>query len=87
MTDNKIMIYSLSTCGHCKSAKKFLNDNNIPFNHIDVDLLDKEDRRNTLETVKKYNERVSFPTIVINETVIVGFKENDIKEALGLNGY
>ena len=87
MADNKIMIYSLSTCGHCKSAKKFLNDNDIPFNHIDVDLLEKEDRRDTLETVKKYNERVSFPTIIINDTVIVGFKENDIKEALGLNGY
>jgi len=30
------------------------------------------------------NPRCSFPTIKINEKVIVGYKEKEIKEALGI---
>jgi glutaredoxin len=37
-----------------------------------------------VEEVKKVNERCSFPTIIIGDKVIVGYKEKDIKEALGL---
>ena len=34
--------------------------------------------------VKKWNPQVSFPTIVINDDkTIVGFKEDEIKEAIG----
>ena len=35
----KIKIYTLSTCSHCKATKKFLNDNSLPFDCVDVDLL------------------------------------------------
>ncbi len=83
MFDKKIMVYSLSTCGHCKSAKKFFNDNSIDYESIEVDLLDKTERKKILNEVKRYNERCSFPTIVIGDTVIVGFREEKIKEALG----
>ena len=37
-----------------------------------------------LEDVKKFNPKCSFPTIIIGEKVIVGFRENEIREALGL---
>jgi len=37
-----------------------------------------------LEDVKKFNPRCSFPTIIIGNTVVVGYKENEIREALGL---
>jgi glutaredoxin len=49
-----------------------------------VDLLSGEERAAILEDVKKFNPRCSFPTIVIGETVIIGFKEKEIREALGL---
>ena len=36
-----------------------------------------------MEELKKWNPRCSFPTIVINDSkCIVGFKEDDIKEAV-----
>jgi glutaredoxin-like protein NrdH len=35
--------------------------------------------------VRKLNPRCSFPTIIIGERVIIGFKENEIKEALGIS--
>ncbi len=37
-----------------------------------------------MEDVKKFNPKCSFPTIIIGEKVIVGYKEDEIKEALGL---
>jgi hypothetical protein len=37
-----------------------------------------------LAEVKQINKRCSFPTMVIGEKVIVGFRENEIMEALGI---
>lgn len=84
MSDKPVKLYSLSTCSHCKFTKKFLNDCTIRYDFIDVDLLEGEERKAILEDVKKFNPKCSFPTIIIGEKVIVGFKENEIKEALGL---
>jgi len=84
MSDKSVKIFSLSTCSHCKSTKKFLKDCTIMYEFVDVDLLDGEERKAILEDVKKFNPKCSFPTIVIGDTVIVGYKEEEIKEALGL---
>jgi glutaredoxin-like protein NrdH len=84
MTDNPVKLYSLSTCSHCKSTKKLLNDCTIVYDFVDVDLLEGEERKAILEDVKKFNPKCSFPTIIIGEKVIVGYKEDEIKEALGL---
>jgi glutaredoxin-like protein NrdH len=84
MADKPIKIYSLSTCSHCKSTKKFLSDCTVQYEFVDVDLLEGSERRAILEDVKKLNPKCSFPTIIIGEKVIVGYKEDEIKEALGL---
>lgn len=84
MSQEKVKIFSLSTCSHCKSTKKFLNDCTIKYEFVDVDLLEGEERKAILEDVKKFNPKCSFPTIIIGEKVIVGFKEDEIKEALGI---
>ncbi|MDZ7699441.1 MAG: glutaredoxin family protein [Deltaproteobacteria bacterium] len=82
--DDKVKMYTLSTCSHCKATKKFLDECNVAYKFEDVDLLQGEERTAILEDVKKLNPRCSFPTIVIGDKVIVGFKEAEIKEALGL---
>ncbi|MCF8052114.1 MAG: glutaredoxin family protein [Desulfobacterales bacterium] len=84
MSKPPVKIYSLSTCSHCKSAKKYLGDCSIKYEFVDVDLLEGDERKAILEDVKKFNPRCSFPTIIIGEKIIVGYKENEIKEALGL---
>ncbi|MCP4111058.1 MAG: glutaredoxin family protein [Desulfobacteraceae bacterium] len=81
---SSVQIYTLSTCSHCKATKKFLDDCTVKYEFVDVDMLHGEERSAILEDVRKYNPRCSFPTIIIGENVIVGFKENEIKEALGL---
>jgi len=84
INDKPVKIYSLSTCSHCKATKKFLSDCTIKYDFIDVDLLQGEERKAILEDVKKYNPKCSFPTIIIGDKVVVGFIEEEIKEALGL---
>jgi glutaredoxin-like protein NrdH len=79
-----VKIYTLSTCSHCKATKKLLNDLKIEYDFIDVDLLEGEERKAILEDVKKLNPQCSFPTILIGDEVIVGYREDKIKEALGL---
>ena len=80
----KVKIFTLSTCSHCRATKKFLHDNGVAFDYVDVDLLQGDERQIILKEVKQYNPQRSFPTIIIGDNIIIGFKENDIKEALGL---
>lgn len=81
-----VKIYTLSTCSHCKAAKKFLNDNNVTYQAIDIDLLQANERETILGEVVQYNPKRSFPTIVIGgNKIIVGFKESDIREALKIS--
>lgn len=82
--EKKAKIYTLSTCSHCKATKKFLDECKVEYQFTDVDLLEGEERAAILEDVKKFNPRCSFPTIIIGDKVIVGYKEEEIKEALGL---
>jgi glutaredoxin len=83
-TQPDVKIYSLSTCSHCKAAKKFLGECTIKYEFVDVDMLEGDERRAIIEDVKKFNPRCSFPTVIIGDKVIVGYKEKEIKEALGL---
>ena len=84
MTEKPIKLYTLSTCSHCKSTKKFLNECTVQYEFVEVDLLEGEERKAILEDIKKLNPRCSFPTLIIGDEVIVGFKEKKIREALGL---
>jgi glutaredoxin-like protein NrdH len=80
----KVKMYTLSTCSHCKATKKFLSENGIKFDYVDVDLIQGDDRQKILEEVEQYNPNRSFPTIIIGDNIIIGFKESDIREALGI---
>lgn len=82
MDECSVKIYTLSTCGHCKSTKKLLQDCGVQFECIDVDKLDGDAQSSILEEVKKLNPDCSFPTIVIGDKIIVGYREKEIKEAL-----
>lgn len=79
-----VKIYTLSTCSHCRAAKKFLNDSNISYSFTDVDLLAGDERKAALDEVMKLNPQASFPTILIGDKVIVGFREDEIRKALNI---
>ena len=79
-----VKIYTLSTCSHCRATKQFLNECEIKYDFTDVDILQGEERKAVLDDIRKVNPKCSFPTIIIGDKVIVGFKEDEIREALGI---
>ena len=79
-----VQLFSLSTCGHCKATKTLLSECAVKYDFTDVDLLTGKERTAILEDIKKFNPNCSFPTIIIGDMVIVGFKEKEIKAALKL---
>jgi glutaredoxin len=79
-----VMLYALSTCGWCAKTKELLRELGIAFDYAFVDLLDGDEQNKAMDTVEKFNPSGSFPTLVIdNRRCIVGFKEKEIREALG----
>ena len=49
-----------------------------------MDLLVGEERSQTMRRLKNINPACSFPTITIDQRVIVGFKEEKLRRALSL---
>lgn len=79
----QVYLYALSTCGWCKKTREFLEDNDIEYEYTYVDLLKGAERDQIMDIVRKLNPKGSFPTVVIdNSRVIVGFKEDELREAL-----
>jgi glutaredoxin-like protein NrdH len=79
-----VKLYTLSTCIHCKNVKRFLDACSVRYEFKDVDLLTGTERQEVLDDIRKINEACTFPTIIIGDRVIIGFKEKEIREALGL---
>ncbi|BAH74413.1 glutaredoxin family protein [Solidesulfovibrio magneticus] len=78
----KVKIYTLSTCSHCTQAKEFLDERNVPYSPVSVDFMSGDERTQVLDTLRKLNPAITFPTIVIGEKVIVGFRREEIEAAL-----
>jgi glutaredoxin len=79
-----VMMYGLSTCVWCKKTKKLLADLGVDFTYVLVDQLDGDEEEKVIEDVRRFNPSLSFPTVIINDKkAIVGFKEKEIREALG----
>ena len=78
----EIFLYGLSTCGWCGKTKKLLDDLGVEYSFVYVDLLEGQERREAMKEVERHNPTRSFPTTVINGKSVVGYKEDEIKEAL-----
>lgn len=78
-----IVIYALSTCPWCKKVKNLLNELGVEYYFTDVDLASEKDKQDLMSTIQKWNPSRSFPTIIIDDNkCIVGFKEEEIREAV-----
>jgi glutaredoxin 3 len=73
----KIAVYSTPSCPYCVMVKDFLKKNNVEFDDINV----AEDREKAQEMIQKSNQ-MGVPVIDVNGTIIVGFNEPALKEAL-----
>ena len=75
----KTIVYSTQTCPWCHRAKDFLRKHNIEFEDKDV----AEDLAARNELLQK-SGRMGVPVLDIDGTIIVGFDQQAIEEALNL---
>jgi glutaredoxin len=82
---HKVLMYAISTCAWCKMTKRFLNENNVEYEYVDVDLTNDEDHEKIREEIVGRGGEPTYPTLIIDDkTVINGFRKDKIKEALDL---
>jgi glutaredoxin-like protein NrdH len=82
---HKVLVYALSTCVWCKMTKQFLKDNDIEYEHVDVDLCAEEDKEKIREHIISKGGSLSYPTIIIDGTILItGFRKDKFKEILGI---
>ena len=80
---HKVLVYAISTCGWCKRSKKFLNDNNIEYEYVDVDVCNGDDRNTIMKDIQSRGGRLAYPTIIIdNKILLTGASPDKLKEVL-----
>jgi glutaredoxin-like YruB-family protein len=75
----KVRLFTTPTCPWCAVAKKFLQQHGIEFEEIDVSA----DRRAAKEMIRMSGQ-TGVPVIQVDDTIIVGFDEERLREVLGL---
>ncbi|MBS3814981.1 MAG: glutaredoxin family protein [Hadesarchaea archaeon] len=82
--DHKVKLYALSTCPWCKKTKKLLESLDVQYYYIDLDTATEEKKNEVRDELLELNPSGNVPTIIIDEgdEIIVGFKEEKIKEIL-----
>ncbi|MDO4594381.1 MAG: glutaredoxin family protein [Tissierellia bacterium] len=73
-----VIIYTSSTCTHCKTAKRYFNENNIDYTEKNVDT----DRDALNELIERGHRAV--PVIEIDGEEIVGFDQPRVAKLLNL---
>lgn len=77
-----VFLYALSTCYHCRRTKKWLEDNKVPYDFVDVDLASDEEKQRLVEEVRNLTGASQFPVIIKGNRHVVGFNEERIRELL-----
>ncbi len=79
MSAKEVKVYSTPTCPYCKMAKKFLEDNAIEYQDLNV----AEDKAAREEMIRKSGQ-MGVPVIEIDSELMLGFDQAQLKEKLGL---
>jgi len=83
--NHKVTLYALSTCVWCKLTKEYLNENNVEYEYIYVDLVDEKDKQKIHEIIQDKSGSLSYPTTIVDDKVVInGFRKDKLKEALEL---
>jgi glutaredoxin len=78
----RVMLYALSTCIWCKKTKSLLDELGVAYDYEYVDLLQGQEKTEVMDIVRRWNAACSFPTLVVKDRCIVGFREDDIRKVL-----
>lgn len=79
-----VKVFALSTCPYCRMSRTYLDENGVTYEVVEVDKLEGQERTDTIDEVKRLSGGTSFPVIVVDGQVIVGFNKPRLKELTGL---
>jgi glutaredoxin 3 len=78
MSEHKpVVVYTTASCPWCHRTKEYLSQKGIAFTEFDVG----KDRDKAREMISKSGQ-MGVPVITIGDTVIIGFNQPKIDEAL-----
>ncbi len=72
-----VKVYSTPTCPYCSTLKKFLKDNNIEFENIDLS----KDQK-ALEEIIQKTGKLEVPVVDIDGQIVDGFDKKEICQLL-----
>ncbi len=75
----QVKVYSTPSCPYCLTLKRFLEENNIEFEDIDVS----QNQQAAEEMVEKSGQ-MGVPVADIDGDIVIGFNRGKIKELLGI---
>jgi glutaredoxin 3 len=78
VVSEKVRIFTIPTCSFCKMTKEFLTRKNIVY--TDYDISTDADARDEMSRISGQDR--SVPVIAVGPTVIIGFDESRIVQAL-----
>lgn len=79
MAQQKVKIYSTSTCPWCVKTKEFLKANNIKYEEVNVGV-DEKARNEMFEKSGQFG----VPVTDVSGTIIVGYDKEALKKALSI---
>ena len=82
---HKVLLYAISTCGWCRRTKNTLNEMNVDYEFIDVDLCSIEDRETIRKDILSRGGHLVYPTIIVdNKILLTGPSREELIEVLEL---
>ena len=77
-----VTVYSATWCPYCRQLKKFLAENGISASITEVDRLPAAEQERAEAEMKRLTGKVSYPTVVIGNSVKAGFSPQWILKSL-----
>lgn len=66
-------------------TKKFLTDNKIEYEYVDVDLCTEKDKDIIRKDIESRGGEPRYPIIIVDDKILIhGFRKDKIGEALGI---
>jgi glutaredoxin-like protein NrdH len=83
-----ILVFTLSTCQWCKKCKAWLNERGIAYRYIDVDNIQYSQKSELIDyIIKKFgNVRISYPFMICDDEVVVGYNPGKYEELMNDGG-
>lgn len=82
-----ITILTLSTCMWCKKCKAWLNDRDVQYKYVDVDQINFEEKSKIMDYLREnYQSRISYPLMICDGEVVVGYNPDKYEEFMKSRG-